>query len=125
MKFEALSPLLWTKELQKTITFYETVLGFKCRGSFPKFASLHRDNAEIMFVEPTGEPDDKDFFPRPSLTGNIFIFTKGIDEFWETVKDKASIKTPIADREYLMRDFSIIDNNGYEIVFGEDISGEG
>jgi hypothetical protein len=33
-----------------------------------------------------------------------------------------TIKTPIADRTYLMRDFSILDNNGYELVFGEDIS---
>jgi hypothetical protein len=75
-----------------------------------------------MVIVPTGEPYDKDFFPKPLLTGSIYIFTQGVDEFWETIKNKATIKTPLADRQYLMRDFSIIDNNGYEIVFGEDIS---
>lgn len=122
MQLQALSPILWAKNLQETITFYETVLGFKSRSNFPNFAALFRDNAEIMFVVPTSEPDDKNFFPKPVLTGSIYIFTKDIDEFWESVEDKATIKSPICDRQYLMRDFFIVDNNGYEIVFGEDIS---
>ncbi len=122
MQLQALSPILWTKNLSETTSFYETVLGFQSHSDFPNFASLCRDNAEIMVLVPTGEPDDKDFFPKPFLTGSIYIFTQGVDEFWESIKNKATIKTPIADRQYLMRDFSIIDNNGYEIVFGEDIS---
>ncbi len=61
MKLHKLSPILWTKDLQATIAFYESV------------------------------------------------------------KDKATIKTSIEDREYFMRDFSILDNNGYELVFGQHI----
>jgi len=45
-----------------------------------------------------------------------------VDQLWDKVKDKATVKSAIEDREYLMRDFSILDNNGYEIVFGQDIS---
>jgi len=122
MQLQALSPILWTKNLQETIAFYESVLGFTSRSNFPNFAAVCRDNAEIMFVVPTGEPGDEDFFPRPSITGSIYIFTQDVDELWELVKDKATIKSVLCDREYLMRDFSITDNNGYEIVFGEDIS---
>ena len=122
MQLQALTPILWIKNLQETITYYETILGFEGRSNFPNFATLCRDNAEIMVIVPTGEPGYKDFFPKPLLTGSIYIFTQGVDEFWELVKDKAVIKSPICDREYLMRDFSIIDNNGYEIVFGEDIT---
>lgn len=125
MQLQALSPILWTKNLQETISFYETVFGFKSRSNFPNFAALCRDNAEIMFVVPTGEPDDNDFFPKPLLTGSMYIFTQDVDALWELVKDKATIKSAICDREYLMRDFSITDNNGYEIVFGEDISESG
>jgi catechol 2,3-dioxygenase-like lactoylglutathione lyase family enzyme len=122
MKLQALSPILWTKNLQETVFFYETVLGFTSRSGFPNFAAFSRDNAEIMFVIPNGEPDDKDFFPKPLLTGSIYIFTKDVDELWESVKDRVNVKSSICDREYLMRDFAIVDNNGYEIVFGEDIS---
>jgi catechol 2,3-dioxygenase-like lactoylglutathione lyase family enzyme len=126
MKLQKLSPILWTKNLKETISFYETVLGFKGRSNFPNFVSLTRGDVEIMFIVPQDEPEDckdlndkKEFFPKAMLTGNIFIVMEGVDKLWESVKDKATIKTPIADREYHMRDFSILDNNGYELVFGE------
>jgi hypothetical protein len=66
--------------------------------------------------------NEKEFFPKAKLTGSIYIYCNDADTIWNQVKDKASIASEIADREYLMRDFSIRDNNGYEIVFGTDIS---
>jgi catechol 2,3-dioxygenase-like lactoylglutathione lyase family enzyme len=124
-----LSPILWTKDLKETISFYESVLGFKGKSNFPNFVSLTRENVEIMFVVPQDEPeeckdpnDKNEFFPSPVLTGSIFIVTDLVDKLWESVKDKATVKTSIANRDYLMRDFSILDNNGYELVFGQDIS---
>ena len=129
MKLHHLSPTLWTKNLEQTISFYETVLGFKSQSHFPNFVSLTRDNVNIMFVLPVEEPEDckdpnnkEEFFPKPQLTGSIYITTEKVDELWKSVKNKATIRSTIADRQYLMRDFSILDNNGYELVFGEDIS---
>lgn len=129
MRLQKLSPILWTKDLNATILFYETILGFKGKSNFPNFASLTRETVEIMFVVPQDEPeeckdpnDQQNFFPKPLLTGSIFIVTDHVDELWESVKDKAIIKSSIDNREYLMRDFSILDNNGYELVFGQDIS---
>jgi catechol 2,3-dioxygenase-like lactoylglutathione lyase family enzyme len=128
-KLKYLSPILWTKDLDQTILFYETVLGFKKQTQFPNYVSLTRDNVEIMFVLPIDEPEDckdpnnkEEFFPKPQLTGSIYITTEKVDDLWEKVKDKVKIISTIADREYWMRDFSIADNNGYELVFGEDIS---
>jgi catechol 2,3-dioxygenase-like lactoylglutathione lyase family enzyme len=123
IKLQKLSPILWTKDLEGTISFYEKVLGFKGKSDFPNFVTLTRENVDIMFIVPQDEPDSKDdFFPKPQLTGSIFIFMEQVDKLWESVKDQATIKTPIANRAYWMRDFSILDNNGYEIVFGEDIT---
>jgi len=126
-KLRYLSPILWTKDLEQTISFYETVLGFKKQTQFPNFASMTRDNVELMFVLPIDEPEDckdpnnkEEFFPKPILTGSIYITTEKVDDLWEKVKDKVKIISAIADRAYWMRDFSIHDNNGYELVFGED-----
>ena len=131
MNLKKLSPILWTKNLNETVSFYQTVLGFRAQSNFPNFVSLTRENVEIMFIVPQNEPEDckdpndkTEFFPRPVLTGSIFIVMDDVDTFWEFVKNKAVIKTSLADREYFMRDFSILDNNGYELVFGQDISGE-
>ena len=60
-------------------------------------------------------------FSETTFDWKHFIVTDQADKLWELVKDKATIKTTIADREYWMRDFSILDNNGYELVFGEDV----
>jgi catechol 2,3-dioxygenase-like lactoylglutathione lyase family enzyme len=124
-----LSPILWTKSLEETISFYESVLGFKANSNFPNFVSLTREHVELMFVLPQDEPEDckdpnnkEEFFPKPLLTGSIFIVTDQVDKLWESVKDKATVKTSIENRAYFMRDFSILDNNGYELVFGQDIS---
>ena len=129
MALKYLSPILWTKNLEETISFYENILGFTSQSNFPNFVSLSNGDVQIMFIVPTEEPEDcKDpndkepFFPKPLLTGSIYIFTQNVDELWDSIKDKATIKTLIDDRQYMMRDFSIWDNNGYEIVFGKDIS---
>jgi catechol 2,3-dioxygenase-like lactoylglutathione lyase family enzyme len=128
IKLKKLSPILWTKDLNETISFYENVLGFQGKSNFPDFVSLTKGEVEIMFILPQDEPADckepkeSEFFPGPSLTGSLFISVDNVDVFWEQVKARATVKTALADREYWMRDFSILDNNGYELVFGEDIS---
>lgn len=130
MRLEKLSPILWTRDLNATVSFYTTVLGFTTKGNFPNFATLTRDGVEIMFVVPEDEPgdckdtaEDHDFFPRPILTGSIYITMDEVDRLWKLVKDHAAIKTSLADRDYMKGDFSILDNNGYELVFGKDIVG--
>jgi len=51
-KLEFLSPVLWTKDLEQTISFYETVLGFKKKTKFPNFVSLTRDNGfDYLFAD--------------------------------------------------------------------------
>ncbi|GHN01668.1 hypothetical protein WSM22_31570 [Cytophagales bacterium WSM2-2] len=129
MNLQKLSPILWTKNLDETISFYKDVLGFSGTSRFPNFIYLSRDGVGIMFVVPTEEPEDckdpdnkEEFFPKPVLTGSIYIYVANVDELWEAVQGKAHIESSLADREYQMRDFSIRDNNGYEIVFGQDIS---
>lgn len=128
MKLQHLAPILWTKDLEKTISFYVNILGFTCRSNFPNFASLQRDNVEIMIVLPVEEPEDRkdpndkqEFFPKAILTGSIYITIDDVDELWTKIKDSVTVLTPLENREYFMRDFSITDNNGYELVFGQNI----
>jgi catechol 2,3-dioxygenase-like lactoylglutathione lyase family enzyme len=86
-KLQYLSPILWTKDLKQTNSFYETVLGFKKEIQFPNFASITRNNVELMFVLPIDEPEDykepnnkQEFFPKPNLTGSVYITTENVDE---------------------------------------------
>jgi len=121
-----LSAILWTKDLEQTISFYEEVLGFRGKSNFPNFVTLTREGVELMFIVPQEPPkgcdDPAGFFPNPVLTGSLFIITNQADDLWHSIKDKVVVKDAIANRAYGMRDFSILDNNGYELVFGQDIS---
>ena len=121
MKLHQLGPLLQTNDLGATIRFYEEVLGFKASGSFPNFVTLCRDEVQIMFIRSVDEAGNTRQV-ETRLTGNLYIFMEEVDRLWLAVKDKVTITSSLADREYQMRDFSILDNNGYELVFGEDIS---
>lgn len=129
MKFKQLSPILWTKDLPGSVSFYTEVLGFSSRSNFPNFVSLFKDEVEIMLIVPVEEPEDcadplntEPFFPKSKLTGSIYMVIEEVDSYWEKVKDQVTIKSTLEDREYWMRDFSILDNNGYELVFGQNIS---
>ena len=129
MALTFLSPILWTRSLEETSTFYEKVLGFTARSRFPNFVSLFKDEVQIMFIVPVEEPadckdpnDKEPFFPKPQMTGDLYITTDDVDKLYISIKDKVQFKTDIGNREYLMRDFSILDNNGYELCFGQDIS---
>lgn len=110
-----LIPILRTKNLEETISFYENVLGFRGKSNFPNFVSLSKGDAEIMFIAPQEES-----FQKPELTGSLYIWMENLDEFWETIKDKVQVTTAIDNRQYNARDFSILDNNGYELAFGEN-----
>lgn len=126
MQLKSISPILWTKDMDETIRFYRDTLGFSARSNFPDFVSLSKGNIDIMFIVPKlpedCPPEGGEFFSSPTLTGSLFILMTDVDNFWQSIKQRVTVKTPLADREYLMRDFSILDNNGYELVFGQDIS---
>lgn len=131
MRLKKLSPILWTKSLQETISFYTNNLGFACSYQNERFAVLSKDDVELMTIVPLDEPDNcKDpngkeiFFPKPHFTGSFYIDTENVDEFWNQIKDKVKVKYEIGNQAWLVRDFSIWDNNGYEVVFGQDITSE-
>ncbi len=117
--------MLETNDLQATISFYITNLGFTVQGTFdhgdgvPVWASIRHGPVEIMFKTPNPVMN----YGQVLLTGNLYITTSNVDELWLQVKDLAEVVYPIEDFPYQMREFAIKDNNGYVLSFGMDISG--
>ena len=119
MKLLGLSPLLWTKHLNLTVGFYTTILKFKCDELNEKlgWASLSRDNVQVMLAVPTQHPE----FKEAQFTGTIYIHTDDVEKIWKELKDKAEVVYPIDNFETGMREFAIYDNNKYIIQFGQEI----
>ena|SRR5215471_562147 len=122
MRLTGLTPMLEVDDVQLTIDFYSTVLGFECAGRFPDdespaWALLKHDDVEIMFTSRNAHST----IEEPVMTGSLYIDSDNVDEMWSLVKDKATIEYPIENFDYGMREFAIRDCNGYLIQFGAEI----
>lgn len=119
MKLKELRPMIWTNELNETVDFYTSVLGFTC-GAFREdlgWAAFHRDDVEFMAAKPNAHTP----FEKPLFTGSFYINTDDVNKLWLELKDKCKLCYPIDDFEHGMREFAIYDNNGYLIQFGQDL----
>jgi uncharacterized glyoxalase superfamily protein PhnB len=120
MKLLALSPMLWTKHLHLTVGYYTTVLNFECDelNEDAGFASLTRDNVQVMVVTPRQHPE----FTKPAFTGSVYFRTDEVDKLWKELKEQVEVVYPVDNFEHGMREFAIKDNNGYTLIFGQEIN---
>lgn len=119
MIFKNLKPVIWTDKLQETIGFYESMFGFTCaeKNDDWGWASLHRDEVEIMLAK----PNQHILFEKPIFTGSFYITVDNVDELWAALKDQAGIVYEIENFPWEMREFAVYDNNGYIVQFGQAI----
>lgn len=119
MKLTSLRPMLWTAQLKETCDFYTNTLGFTL-GEYNEdwgWASLQRDGVDIMLARPT----EHTAFDQPKFTGSFYFNTDDVNTLWDSLKDKVNVFYPMEDFEYGMREFAILDNNGYILQFGQDL----
>ena len=106
------SVVLHVPDIQATATYYRDVLGFQWDFGDETYSVVWRDNAAIHFAQGEAAP-----------TGvHVFLWVRDVDECHRGMAERgAEIVVPISDRPYAMRDFTIRDTNGVDLVFGQDI----
>ncbi len=114
MKFERLTPMLWTNDLPETIEFYTKVLGFVCADTSEDWCALAHGEVDLMFAV----PNEHTPFEKPAFTGSLYFSPEDVDALWEELKNKTKVAYPIDNFEYGMREFAVYDNNGYLLQFG-------
>jgi len=119
MKFERLTPMLWTNDLSGTIDFYSSMLNFELDEYNVDWGwcHMHRNDVNIMFAVPNAHTG----FERPLATASFYVYIDEVDELWDLLKDKATVFYPIANFAHNMREFAIKDNNGYILQFGREL----
>jgi uncharacterized glyoxalase superfamily protein PhnB len=117
MKLESMVPMLRTRRVQESVSFYRDLLGFECVDQTEGWACLAKDGFELMLALPNAhEP-----FDQPGFTGSLYFRTNDVDTVWSQIQGKARVVYPIEDFDYGMREFAILDNNGYCLQFGKEI----
>ncbi len=112
-----ISPMLATANMDETILFYQSVLGFTPTMKTPDYSIVERDGQTIHFQKAESEEVMK------CVRGHteIYIEVSGIDVLWEhvkTFKDRYRLRD-LFDRDYGMTEFHIEDPNGCLVFVGE------
>jgi uncharacterized glyoxalase superfamily protein PhnB len=124
---DSLSPNIFVKDINATITFYQQ-LGFQLIMSVPApgegdpvWAMMANGNVNFMFQTAESLGDTLPVISRQD-GGSLLFYIKlpRIRAFFDNIKDKVNIVQGLQKTFYGATEFSITDNNNYVLTFAED-----
>ncbi len=125
-------PNLIVADIDRSTAFYRDALEFAVVTTVPDvkpfvFVWLQRGPVSVFLntAEGTHIPE----LARPSAgTATMFVTleaenaAKGVDALFEAVKDKARVVMPLTTQFYGMREFGIVDPDGYILFFAQRVA---
>ncbi len=122
---ETVSPNLYVKDLQETISFYQ-ILGFQVitvvpDNSNPVFALMMNGSVTFMFQTFASIENMLPVVSRQN-GGSLLLYVKvkSVREFYEDIKNKVTLLQGLETTFYGVTEFSIQDNNNFMLTFAED-----
>jgi uncharacterized glyoxalase superfamily protein PhnB len=109
--------MLRVHDIEESIRFYCDVLGFSCAERLEGWACLVKDDVEIMLAL----PNEHQPFEQPTFTGSLYLRTDDVNKWWLSLNSNVTVVYPLEDFDYGMREFAILDNNGYCLQFGQPL----
>ncbi len=122
--FKSVTPNLVVADMAPSIAFYHDVLGFTVGQTVPDkapyvFALMQRD-AVTVFLNDLAEARRH---PGPDLrfgnTASMFFIVDDIHALHDAVSAKTAILMPLTKQFYGMTEFSVVDPDGYVIIFAQ------
>lgn len=108
--------VLPVENVVETLDWYKENLGFQVDFKWedpPTYAVMSRDDIKIHLTLKADE-----FMPSNVHTA-IYIFTHDVDTLFDEFKAKGMVSGELANAEYGMRDFDLVDLNGFRLGFGQ------
>jgi uncharacterized glyoxalase superfamily protein PhnB len=129
MKLKKLTPNLVVRNVDASLTFYRSVLGFELGFTVPDappyvFGSVTSGAVEIFFNDQKAVFAEYPALGAKPIGGSLtlFIEVEGIDDLFRRVQQHgAKITMPMKDQFYGMREFAFEDPEGWVITFAQRI----
>ena len=118
VRLRSLTPMLQSGDLQRTIDWYGSVLGFRCIGREDGWCRLEREGVTIMFMR-------NDHLGAPHATATQYIYVHDLAALWDAIKDRVTAEWGPEKMPYGMMEFAIKDPDGYLLSFGEELDKSG
>jgi catechol 2,3-dioxygenase-like lactoylglutathione lyase family enzyme len=126
--FVSATPNLLVSDMAASLAFYRDVLGFQLEQSVPDeppfvFAWLKRGGVQLFLND--AKPVIAEFASlRAGNTSTLFVIVNDVDAFHAELAGRARIVMGLTDQFYGMREFAILDPDGYLITFAQRIAKE-
>ena len=118
-------PFLPVKNLDQTVEFFKSKLGFTNEwywGSPATEAGIGRDGLNLLFVQNT---DFVDAINNANHRMEICLFVSNVDEIYKQIKlNGVEVLSELRNEPWMVREFSILDCNGYVLRIGEGLENE-
>ena len=127
-----ISPLLQVRDLEASATWYRQKLGFKTSSTEGGFCMIGRDDCQIFLAQKTKDVDVTNRAARAVDDGwcgydlHVWCEPGTLDALYTEFRDRGAAMPECFDkgpvlREYGVRDFSVFDPDGYDLVFAEEL----
>ena len=119
-----LIPLIWVRDIERTVAFYRDRLGFSMTGSWEQgsrlaWCRMERDGAALMFQEPHHGGVDLQVRPRGVIL--YFICDDADAMHTDLVSRGLEVDEPNTVF-YGMRQVTVFDPDGYEVCFESPVA---
>jgi catechol 2,3-dioxygenase-like lactoylglutathione lyase family enzyme len=104
---------IFVRDMARARAFYER-LGFRLTEDKGTFVGYEWEGHRLFLDERPDLP------PPPSMPqANVRIMVPDVDRYWRLLTEMgAAVVSPIADRDYGIRDFTVADPDGFGLRFG-------
>jgi uncharacterized glyoxalase superfamily protein PhnB len=124
IQLQAAVPTFLVSDVASTARWYNETLGFRTTGTVPNrepyvYASLQRDGVELMLLALAGYQKPDLAANRPEGVWDAYVRMQGVHAFYESVRSRALIQSPLKKQPYGDWEFEVRDPNGYILVFSE------
>lgn len=129
MKYQKLTPNLVVNDVEASLNFYQTVLGFERGMTVPEqapfvFGSVTSGSVEIFFNDKKAVAEDYPPLAAGRIGGTLTLFleVEGIEEVLSRVeKSAARVVMPLKTQFYGMREFAFEDPEGWVVTLAERV----
>jgi len=128
--FKKLTPNLLVANVERSLAFYVDTLGFARGMTVPDaspfvFASVTSGDVEVFFNDAaTAVKEYPAFAGKPlGATGTMYIDVEGVDALHDRLEPIVTVAMPLVTQFYGVREFAILDPDGYVITFAQRVGG--
>ena len=116
---KSVMPVLRVTNLDTTIRFYESRLGFAVAWRAPNDGGGENcmlEAGDVAVMVSTGSH----LGATPAFTGTLYFDASDVAQLFAAVKDSVPIAWPLSETEYGTLEFGLRDPDGYTLAFAEE-----